>query len=141
VTRDHYVHVVDDDEANRASISFLLGALGLKCLEYGSGNEFLGRAALRPPGCVLLDLVMPGMTGLDVQRELKRRGLCWPVLFMSGHRITSAVVEALRGGAIEFLLKPFNEDELLTALHRGFVELNRMERLDAEELPLRVGRA
>lgn len=141
MTRDHYVHVVDDDEASRASISFLLGTLGLKCLEYRSGNEFLGRAALRPPGCVLLDLVMPGMSGLDVQRELRRRDLWWPVLFMSGHRITSAVAEAVRGGAVEFLLKPFDEDELLTALHHGFVELNRLEGLGAEEIPLRTRRA
>jgi two-component system, LuxR family, response regulator FixJ len=125
VQSHHYVHVVDDDEASRASVSFLLGTLGLKCLEYRSGKEFLDCFAMRPAGCILLDLIMPGMNGLEVQAELARRGVGWPVLFMSGHASTPAVVEAVRGGAVEFLLKPFGEEELLVALHHGFAALNR----------------
>jgi two-component system response regulator FixJ len=124
---DHYVHVVDDDEASRASIVLLLGTLGLKCLEYGSGNELLGRIGMRPPGCILLDLVMPGMSGLEVQAELARRDIHWPILCMSGHSRTDAIVEAMRNGAVEFLEKPFDEEELLVALHNGFAEFNRLE--------------
>lgn len=121
----HYVHVVDDDQASRASISFLLETLGLKCLEYSNGDELLSRFAGQPAGCILLDLVMPGMNGLDVQAELSRRGVRWPILFMSGQAKTAEVVEAVRKGAVEFIPKPFAEEELLAALHRGFAELKR----------------
>lgn len=121
----HYVHVVDDNEASRASISFLLGTLGLDCLEYGSGEELLDGFARRPAGCILLDLAMPGMNGLEVQAELVRRGVRWPILFMSAAASTASVVEAVRKGAVEFLLKPFGEEDLLVALHHGFAKLNR----------------
>jgi FixJ family two-component response regulator len=123
----HYVHVVDDNDASRASISFLLETLGLESVEYRSAGELLERLSMQPAGCILVDMVMPGMNGLDLQSELKRRGISWPILFMSGAARTAQVVEAVQQGAIEFLSKPFEQEELLAALHRGFAELRRLD--------------
>jgi len=122
----HIVHVVDDDDNSRASIIFLLGTLGLKCFEYRNGDNLLENVPGRAAGCILLDLFMPGQSGLHVQAELMKRGVGWPILFMSGHARTAEVVEAIRKGAVEFISKPFEEEELLAALHRGFAELNNI---------------
>lgn len=126
MSNQHYVHVVDHNDASRASISFLLDTLGLKCVEYRTARELLERLATQPAGCILLDLAMPEMTGLDLQTELTRRGVRWPILFMSGEAKTADVVEAVRNGAVEFLSKPFEEEKLLAALHQGFAELRRL---------------
>lgn len=120
---EHFVYVIDDEAQLRESSCFLLAALGLSCVQYASGSEFLADVGNLEQGCILLDVIMRDMDGLDVQAELNRRGIDWPIIFMSGHQDTGTVVEAVRGGAVDFLEKPFSDEQLLRALHRGFVKL------------------
>lgn len=120
---DSIVYVIDDEAELRASSCFLLGTLGLTCFDYPSGKAFLDAVDRLDPGCVLLDVVMRSMDGLEVQSELRRRGIDWPVVFMSGRQDIATVVAALKNGAVEFLEKPFSDEKLLAALHRGFVQL------------------
>ncbi|MBA3678453.1 MAG: response regulator [Sphingosinicella sp.] len=119
----HFVYVVDDQAALRQSSCFLLQALGIACTQFANGREFLAEIGHLTPGCVLLDVKMEAMDGLEVQTELKRRGFDWPIIFMSGQRDVPAVVQAVKNGAVQFLDKPFSEEQLLAALHSGFVLL------------------
>ncbi|MDQ3139919.1 MAG: response regulator [Pseudomonadota bacterium] len=114
------VYVVDDEAHLRDSSCFLLATLGLDCVQFEGGADFLGQLATLDPGVILLDMRMRGMSGLEVQAELTRRGVGWPVVFMSGHQDVPVIVEAIKSGAVEFLEKPFSDEQLLAALHRGF---------------------
>ena len=127
MTMDHFVHVVDDEQTARWSASFLLSSLGLRCFEYRSGGHFLDEVAEAPPGCVLLDVLMPGLSGLQVQAALLARSIRWPVIFISGQNETALVVASVSQGAIDYLIKPYEEERLLAALHQGFVQLNAPE--------------
>jgi two-component system response regulator FixJ len=120
---DSIVYVIDDEADLRESSCFLLATLGLTCIQYPSGQAFLDDLATLEPGCLLLDVVMRSMDGLAVQEELRRGGIDWPVVFMSGQQDVATVVRAAKNGAVEFLEKPFNDEVLLSALHRGFVRL------------------
>jgi two-component system response regulator FixJ len=119
-----FVYVVDDDPDVLGSIGLLLESLLLDCETFASGEALLGGLSDLPPGCILTDLKMPGMTGLDLQSELLRRGLDWPVVFMTNRSDVPDVVKAMKNGAVEFIEKPFTEERLLAALHAGFVALN-----------------
>lgn len=123
MTMDHFVHVVDDEQAARWSASFLLSTLGLRCFEYRSGHHFLDEVTRAPPGCVILDVLMPGLSGLDVQAALIARSIHWPIIFVSGHGAAAMVTAALRSGAVDYLTKPYSEEQLLAALHQAFVRL------------------
>jgi FixJ family two-component response regulator len=123
---DHFVHVVDDEQAARWSASFLLSTLGMRCFEYQSGRHFLDQVANAPPGCVLLDVMMPGLSGLDVQAALIARSIRWPIIFVSGQEAARHVVTAVRRGAIDYLPKPYSEEQLLAALHLAFVRLRAL---------------
>ena len=125
--QEHFVYVVDDELPFRRSSCFLIGALGLTCFQYPDGATFLRDVETLKPGCVLLDVFMEPVGGLEVQNELLRRGIDWPIVFMSGASDVPIIVEAVRKGAVEFLEKPFTEEELLAALHRGFVKLRSSE--------------
>lgn len=120
---DPIVYVIDDEADLRESSCFLLAALGLNCVQYPSGTAFLEDVETLEPGCILLDVVMRSMGGLEVQAELRRRGIVWPIVFMSGHQDVPTIVSAVKNGAVEFLEKPFSDEALLAALHRGFVKL------------------
>lgn len=120
---DPFVYVIDDEADLRDSSCFLLAALGLNCVQYPSGAAFLDDVSTLDPGCILLDVIMKNMGGLEVQTELARRGVDWPIVFMSGHQDVPTVVSAVKNGAVEFLQKPFTDEALLAALHRGFVRL------------------
>ena len=126
MTMDHFVHVVDDEQAARWSASFLLSTLGMRCFEYQSGRHFLDRVANAPPGCVLLDVMMPGLSGLDVQAALIARSIRWPIIFVSGQEAAAHVVTAVQRGAIDYLPKPYSEEQLLAALHLAFVRLRAL---------------
>ena len=123
MTTDHIVHVVDDEQAARWSASFLLSTLGMRCFEYQSGRHFLDEVAQAPPGCVILDVLMPGLSGLDVQAALIARSIHWPIIFVSGQDEAAMVVTAVQRGAIDYLPKPYSEEQLLAALHVAFVRL------------------
>ncbi|MCI3204286.1 MULTISPECIES: response regulator [Pandoraea] len=114
--RDSVVHVVDDDASMRAALSRLLCASGYHTKEYASAGEFLVSEPDARPGCVLLDLELGGPSGLDLQRALRRQDSSLPVVFMSGYSDVARSVEAMKGGAVDFLIKPFGRDALVGAV-------------------------
>jgi two-component system response regulator FixJ len=119
--RAETVHVVDDDAAVRNSLRVLLDAAGFAVDLHESAEAFLGVAAALSPGCVLTDLRMPGLGGLALQRRLQEIGLPLPVIVMTGHGDVPTAVEAMKGGALDFLEKPFDDEELLGAVRRALL--------------------
>ena len=119
------VHLVDDDEAIRRSVGFMLKTSGYKVLAYASGVEFLKSAASLEPGCILLDIRMPGMDGLEVQTALRDKGNTLPVIIMTGHGDVSLAVQAMKAGALDFIEKPFEKTVLLSAIEHGIERLKR----------------
>lgn len=124
MTSEPVVHIIDDDDAVRDSLAFLLGAAGLATCTYESATQFLDNLAEREPGCVVTDVRMPGMTGLELVRRLAELGSALPVVVITGHGDVSLAVEAMKGGAIDFIEKPFDDDTILHALKAA---LNRVE--------------
>lgn len=122
------IHLVDDEESVRRSTSFLLRTSGYDVETYPSGVDFLAQVEHAGPGCILLDVRMPEMDGIEVQTELARRGVKLPVIVLTGHGDVGTAVAAMKGGAIDFLEKPFERDALVAALERGF---ERLEEGDA----------
>lgn len=122
----HHVYVIDDEPDLRQSSCFLMATLDLDCTQFPSGDAFIVAVGDLEPGCILLDVTMRGMSGLEVQAELARRGIDWPIIFMSGHNDVATVVRAIKNGAVEFLEKPFSDEQMLAALHRGFRLLREM---------------
>jgi len=113
------VFIVDDDEAVRSSVRFLIRSVGLQAQVYRSAQDFLAGYDPRHPGCLLLDVRMPGMSGLELQQELNRRGATIPVVFISGHGDVPMAVEAMQQGAFDFLQKPFRDQDLLDRVQRA----------------------
>lgn len=110
------IYVVDDDDAIRRSLSFLLKTSGFAVQLFDGGLPFLKEAAHLPPGCVLLDVRMPDMDGLDVQRDLRARGVMLPVIIMTGHGDVDMAVAAMKAGASDFIEKPFDKAALLACI-------------------------
>ena len=110
------VIVVDDDEAVRSSTRLLLKSVGLPAVTYSSAQEFLDNYDPLQPGCVVLDVRMPGMSGLELQQLLNLRGAVIPVIFITGHGDIPMAVEAMQQGAFDFLQKPFRDQDLLDAV-------------------------
>lgn len=113
------VFVVDDDEAVRASLRLLLKSLGIPAITHGSAAEFLAEYEPEHPGCIILDVRMPGMSGLELQDELNRRGAVIPIIFITGHGDVPMAVEAMHHGAIDFLQKPFSDKDLTDRIHEA----------------------
>mgnify|MGYP002883915653 FL=1 len=110
------IYVVDDDEAIRRSLSFLLKTSGFAVQLFEGGLPFLKEAGHLAPGCVLLDVRMPDMDGLEVQRELRGRGVMLPVIIMTGHGDVDMAVQAMKAGASDFIEKPFEKAALLACI-------------------------
>jgi FixJ family two-component response regulator len=125
------VFVIDDDRLVRDSITDLLLSVGLRAETFGSAQEFLGNKRADAPGCIVLDLRLPGSSGLEFQRTLAESGIELPVIFISGHGDVATSVRALKSGAIEFLTKPLREQELLDAVQAG-IERDRTRRQQAK---------
>ncbi len=119
------VHLVDDDEAIRKSVGFMLKTSGFRVKSYESGMEFLKSAGELEAGCILLDIRMPGMDGLEVQSTLRDRGIGLPVIIMTGHGDVTLAVQAMKAGATDFIEKPFEKAVLLSAIEHGFPLLER----------------
>lgn len=113
------IFVVDDDAAMRDSLTQLLEAAGLEVETHAAGPDFLAAYAENRPGCLLLDMAMPGMTGLEVQAALKSRGFAIPILFLTGHGDIPLTVRALQAGAVDFLEKPIQGTTLLDRVQRA----------------------
>jgi FixJ family two-component response regulator len=138
---DCLVYVVDDDSGLRRSLRFLLESVGWNVQPCASPEEFLDVIApYARPCCVLLDIRMPAMSGLELQQVLRERGITIPILFMTGHADVSMVVQAMKSGAIDFIEKPFKDQMLLdtvaTAIRRSADALELQEKRDAAGVTL-----
>ena len=123
---DRTVHVVDDDSAVRRSLERLLDAAGFHAVSYQSPAAFLNAASGLSAGCVLLDIRMPGVDGLEVQARLNRLRVNLPVIVMTGHGDVPSAVRAMKAGAVDFLEKPFDDETLLNAIGGAFAKASRL---------------
>ena len=122
------VFVVDDDRAMRESLSWLLDSVGLRVRSYATAADFLAEHDPAQPGCLVLDVRMPGMSGLDLQAELARRGVELPTIVITGHAEVSMAVRAVKAGAIDFIEKPFSDQLLLDRVRQALeVDLEARE--------------
>ena len=119
------VHLVDDDAAIRRSVGFMLKTSGHKVETYESGTDLLKASGRLDHGCILLDIRMPGMDGLEVQQALQEKGVSLPVIIMTGHGDVTLAVRAMKAGAVDFIEKPFEKDALLASLDEGYRRLER----------------
>jgi FixJ family two-component response regulator len=124
------VFVIDDDPSMRAALEDLVGSVGLGVRPFASPHEFLASKRPDAPGCLVLDVRLPGMSGLTFQKELARVGIHLPVIFITGHGDISMSVRAMKAGAVEFLTKPFHDQDLLDAIHAA-IERDRERRRQA----------
>lgn len=127
------IHLVDDEEAVRKAASFSLTTAGYNVVTYASGAEFLKAAKSAPVGCVLLDVRMPDMDGLQVQAKMKERGIQMPVIILTGHGDVTVAVQAMKGGAVDFLEKPFEKSALFDAIKRAFARIRNSDLRALEE--------
>ena len=118
------VYLVDDDAAIRRSVGFMLKTSGHRVEPYDSGNELLRNCAKLDEGCILLDIRMPGMDGLEVQQALQKKGVSLPVIIMTGHGDVALAVRAMKAGAVDFIEKPFGKETLLASLSEGYRRLS-----------------
>lgn len=118
------VHIVDDEDAVRRSIGYMLKTAGYAVESWASGAAFLRDARHAEEGCILLDIRMPEMDGMAVQAALSERGITMPVVIMTGHGDISIAVQAMKGGAVDFLEKPFDKASLLGALEAAFARID-----------------
>ena len=130
---DSIVYIVDDDESVRESLRSLVRSVGLSAEIFASAQDFLRREQRDVAACVVLDVRLPGLSGLDVQRKLAETNDGLPIIFLTGHADVPMVVRAMKAGAIEFLTKPFREQDLLEAIPRA-LERDRQARLRRTEL-------
>jgi FixJ family two-component response regulator len=129
---DSIVYVVDDDFSVREAIKSLIRSVGLRVETFGTAQEFLHSARPDAPGCVVLDVRLPGLSGLDLQRELAAHGIYLPVIFITGHGDIPMSVRAMKAGALEFLTKPFRDQDLLDAIQQA-LERDRSARQQRSE--------
>jgi FixJ family two-component response regulator len=125
------VFIIDDDASVRRGLEDLLGSVGLEVESFGSAQEFLARKRPDAPGCIVLDVRLPGASGLEFQRVLAESKIHLPVIFISGFGDIPMSVRAIKSGAIEFLTKPLKEQELLDAVQAG-IERDRVRRQEAK---------
>ena len=134
------VHIVDDEEAIRRSARFMLSTSGFSVETWESGVRFLKELRNVEPGCILLDVRMPEMDGLEVQQELNDRGVTMPVIILTGHGDVSVAVRAMKAGAVDFIEKPFEKATLLSAIDDAYARLDnssdRAARADDAEILL-----
>ncbi len=133
---DPTVFVIDDDQAVRKAVRNLLESVGLAAETFATPQEFLKRNCQDTCGCLVLDVRLPGQSGLDFQRELTAAGVEIPIIFITGHGDIPMSVQAMKAGAMEFLTKPFRDQELLDAIHRAIASdrVRRQQRAEVIEL-------
>lgn len=132
------VHVIDDDEAMRDSLSFLLDVQGLDARLYDSAIAFLAALPSLEPGCIITDIRMPGLTGLELVQRLKEENVNLPVIVITGHGDVSLAVDAMKAGVMDFLEKPFSDESLLASIKDALARLDTtpspgQERLEAQK--------
>src|SRR3982075_2464920 len=132
------VFVVDDDPSVRRAIKRLVESVGLRVELFGSAQEFLRSERPDLPNCLVLDIRLPGMSGLDFQRDLAEAGIHIPIIFITAHGDIPMTVRAMKSGAVEFLTKPFRDDDLLDAIHQALERDQAQRREDSEIADLRM---
>ena len=130
---DEIIAVIDDDLSAREGLSSLIRSVGLRVETFSSAQEFLDHPGGETPSCLVLDLQLPGLSGLDLQKRMAEVGLDIPIVFLTGHGSIPASVQAIKGGAVEFLTKPFDEQDLLRAIQEA-IERDRSTRKRYEDL-------
>src|SRR5216683_2215637 len=133
------VFVVDDDEAIREALKSLISSVRLQVATFASAREFLQSRGPDAPGCMVLDVRLPGLSGLDLQRELSDANIHTPIIFITGHGDIPMTVQAMKAGAVEFLTKPFRDQDLLDAIQQA-LERDRTRRLREAEVAKLRGR-
>jgi FixJ family two-component response regulator len=130
------IALVDDDPSVRRGLERLIRSMGWKAETFASAQEFLARVGVEAPSCVVLDLQLPGLTGLELQKQMAEVGLETPIVFLTGHGNIPATVQAMKAGAIEFLTKPVEEQELLKAIQEAIERdrRTRQQRADMSDL-------
>jgi RNA polymerase sigma factor (sigma-70 family) len=131
------VFVVDDDASVRSSLKFLLSTVGLQAQTFDSADSFLDKNRPEVPSCLVLDVRLPGLSGLDFQRELAARNICIPIVFLTGHGDIPMSVRAMKAGAVEFLTKPFRDQDLLDAVRVALDRDRARREQDTEMADLR----
>lgn len=130
---DPVVYVIDDDEKILDALLFLMKSVGQKAVTFASGKAFLEQYSIDMPGCIVSDIRMPGMSGMELQQELHRRGSSTPIIFITGHGDIPMAVEAIKAGAQEFLTKPFRDQVLLDAINTAMnCDEEQRERLETK---------
>jgi FixJ family two-component response regulator len=134
------VVIIDDDEAVRSSLKLLLQSVGLAAQTYAAANDFLAAYDPHVPGCLVLDVRMPGLSGLELQEQLNLRGAIAPVIFITGHGDVPMAVEAMQHGAFDFLQKPFRDQDLLDRIQRALARdrENRAQLARKDEIRTRL---
>ena len=127
------VFVIDDDDLVRAAIQGMLKSVGLRSETFGAAQEFLRSKRPDGPSCLVLDVRLPGVNGLDFQHELAEAGIRIPIIFITGHGDIPMSVRAMKSGAVEFLTKPFRDQDLLDAIHQA-LDRDRVARQQQSEL-------
>jgi FixJ family two-component response regulator len=138
---DQVVFVIDDDPSMRSAIKDLIEAVGIRCQTFASGQELLRAELPDVPSSLVLDVRLPGQSGLNFQRELTERGIHIPIIFITGHGDIPMSVQAMKAGAVEFLTKPFREQDLLDAIEQA-TERDRQarrQRMETGDLQARAG--
>jgi two-component system response regulator FixJ len=140
--REDIVYIVDDDAAVRRSVSLVIEAAGYRIVPFAAAREFLDRAPALIPSCLILDVRMPGMDGLELLERLAERKLRFPTIVMTGHGDIAVAVRAMKAGAVDFLEKPFSEEELIERIRGVFARLGRAseEAATASEAATRLAR-
>ncbi|WP_375590316.1 response regulator [Hoeflea alexandrii] len=128
----NHVYLVDDDEAVRKALTLLLETVGLTVRSFASPEIFLNQADKMTPGCLILDIRMPAISGLKLQEKLSEQGIFWPTVVISGHGDIEACRRAFRNGAIDFLSKPVDEQDLIDAIQKGHAALEAHQQVSAE---------
>jgi FixJ family two-component response regulator len=131
------VFVIDDDASMRESIQGLLKSVGLRSETFGTAEEFLRRKPSEGPSCLVLDVSLPGVSGLDFQHQLANAGIQIPIIFVTGHGDIPMTVKAMKSGAVEFLTKPFEDQDLLNAIQQALDRDNVMRTQQSNSAELR----
>jgi FixJ family two-component response regulator len=131
------VFIIDDDADVRESLQDLLESVGLRSQSFGTAQEFLALARGEGPSCLILDVRLPGISGLDLQNELKRGRISIPIIFLTAHADVPMSVKAMKSGAVEFLTKPFRQQELLDAVQRSLTRARILREKERELAELR----
>ena len=134
---DAMVFVIDDDESIRESLKSLIRSVGLSVRTFASADEFLQRERPDVPACLILDVRMPGLSGLDLQRDLSETNIHLPIIFITGHGDIPMSVRAMKAGAVEFLTKPFRDQDLLDAIQQALERDRRARSEQADTAELR----